>query len=255
MSDITLSHVTVRRGPRAVLNQVNAHFKSRELTAVIGPNGAGKSTLLGVATGLLAPDSGEIMLGRERLAAIGRKELAQRRAFLPQRASAEWPISVERVVALGLTPNLPAFGGLPPSLLPAIDDALRECDLLAMRHRPVTALSGGELARTMFARAIVGDPEILIVDEPTAGLDPRHAIDVVRRLRERADGGRTVVMAIHDLDLVLRHADAVVALRDGQLFAAGTVAEVMTDAMLSALYDVQVRVIHDGETAGIRFLD
>ena len=255
MSDISVSHVSLQRGPRTVLNQITARFKSRELTAVIGPNGAGKSTLLSVATGLLRPDLGEVMLGGEGLAAIGRKALAQRRAYLPQRASAEWPISVERVVALGLTPNLPAFGGLPQSLLPAIDHALRECDLLALRHRPVTTLSGGELARTMFARAIVGDPEILIVDEPTAGLDPRHAIDVVRRLRARADAGRTVVMAVHDLDLVLRHADAVVALRDGRLFAVGKTAEVMTDATLSALYDVQVRVIHDGETAGIRFLD
>jgi len=255
MSALALARVTLRRGERTVLDGIDVHFASGRLTAVIGPNGAGKSSLLETAAGLLIPQSGEISLGGMPLRTIGRRMLARRRAYLPQRAAVEWPISVERVVALGLTPSLPAFGALPAHVQPAIERALADCDLLALRDRPATGLSGGELARAMLARAIAGDPELLIVDEPTSGLDPRHAIDAALRLRARADAGRTVIMAIHDLDLALRVADDVVAVRAGRILAAGPAREVMTAAMLEALYDVRVRVIFDELGGSIRFLD
>src|SRR5690606_20871081 len=166
----------------------------------------------------------------------------------------EWPISVERVVALGLTASLPAFGDLPPTMRPAIDDALAACDLLALRHRPATSLSGGELARAMLARAIVADPELLIVDEPTAGLDPRHALDAMRRLRARANAGRTVVVAIHDIDLALNYADDLVALKDGRLLAAGPMSEIVTENLLAETYDVPVRLTRDADGIMARFL-
>ncbi|MFC0205507.1 ABC transporter ATP-binding protein [Novosphingobium soli] len=255
MSDLILDHIRVRRGERTILHDISLRFTAGGLTAVIGPNGAGKSTMLDLAAGLLVPDAGTVRLGDIALATIGRKLLAQRRAYLPQRAGVEWPISVERVVALGLTPSLPAFGVLPDRLVPAVEEALAACDLLALRDRPATALSGGELARTMLARAIVGDPELLIVDEPTAGLDPRHAIDAMRRLRARADAGRTVIVAIHDLDLALNHADNIVAIRDGRLLTQGPVAEVVTEDLLATLYDVRIRILRDADGVAVRFLD
>ncbi|MBL8651845.1 MAG: ABC transporter ATP-binding protein [Sphingopyxis sp.] len=253
MSALRFTGVTVKRDQRVVLRDIDTVFAPCRLTAVIGPNGAGKSTLLEVAAGLRAPDAGRVELGGESLRVIGPRMLARRRAYLPQRAEVEWPISVERVVALGLTPVLPSFGDLPATMLPAIDEALAACDLLDLRDRPATSLSGGELARAMLARAIVGDPELLIVDEPTAGLDPRHAIDAAHRLRARADAGRTVIMAIHDLDLAMRHADAIVAIKDGALLAAGAVEAVMTEELLGALYDVRVRITRDADGMGVRF--
>jgi iron complex transport system ATP-binding protein len=255
MSALLIQSVTVTRGGRRVLDNIDVSFAAGRLTAVIGPNGAGKSSLLDVAAGLLKPDHGTVKLGDEHLSAIGRRMLARRRAYLPQRASVEWPISVERIVALGLTPSLTAFGDLPATMCPAIDEALAACDLDALRFRPATSLSGGERARVLLARAIVGDPEVLIVDEPTADLDPRHAIDAARRLRLRADAGRTVIMAIHDLDLALRFADQVIAVRDGHVLAAGPMADVMTETLLGTLYDVAVRIRRDDDGAVIRFLD
>jgi iron complex transport system ATP-binding protein len=255
MSTLRLVDVTIQRGSRIVVEGVSAAFGAGRLTAVVGPNGAGKSTLLECAAGLLAPARGQVLLGDMHLAALGRRELARRRAYLPQRAGVDWPISVERVIALGLTPSLPTFGGLPAAMLPLIDRALEECDLLPLRHRPATSLSGGELARTMLARAIVGDPELLIVDEPTAGLDPRHAIDAMRRLRARADAGRTVILSLHELDLALRFADDVVAIKDGRLMWAGPAANVMTEDNLCRLFDVRVRINRDEHGASLRFLD
>jgi iron complex transport system ATP-binding protein len=253
VSDLVISHGVFRRGARRVLDDINLCVAAGRLTAVIGPNGAGKSTLLSLAAGLARWDQGEARLGEVPLSSIGRRRLAQRRAYLPQNPRAEWPISVERLVALGLTPSLPAFGGLPAALQVRIDAALAANDLLALRERPATDLSGGELARAMLARATVGDPEVLIVDEPTAGLDPRHAIDAVGRLRRDADAGRTVVMAIHDLDLALRVADDVVAIRDGRILASGPAETIFTETLLARLYDLKARVTRDAAGTTIRF--
>ena len=258
MSDLALKGVTVRRGGRGgrgVLDGIDATFAAGRLTAVIGPNGAGKSTLLEVAAGLLAPDRGTVMLDGETLQGIPRRMLARRRAYLPQSPRVDWAISVERVVALGLTAHLPAFGGLPAAWQRRIDAALDRFDLADLRDRPATEVSGGELARIMLARATVGDPALLIVDEPTAGLDPRHAFDAGRRLRALADGGCTVVVALHDIDLALRIADDAVAVKRGRIVAAGSAAAVFTDAVLGDLYDVGVTVRRDADGASIRFRD
>ena len=254
MSDLVLTDVSVRLGKRTVLSGVSLTLKAGRLTAVIGPNGAGKSTLLNVAAGLQAADRGSVELGGQSLKALGNTALSRRRAYLPQAAGVDWPLSVERVVALGLTPHLPAFGGLSAALIEKINIALTDYDLEALRHRPATELSGGERARAMLARATVGQPELLFVDEPTAGLDPRHAMDAARRLRLLADAGCTVVMAVHDLSLALRFADDVVAIRDGHVIACGPVGDVLTEALLERLYDVKVRLTHDADGPALRFL-
>jgi iron complex transport system ATP-binding protein len=253
VSALILSHVGVVRGGRRVLDGVEVTFQAGRLAAVIGPNGAGKSTLLSVAAGLLAPSTGTVSLGAVPLAAIDRRVLARRRAYLPQRAGVEWPISVERVVALGLMPSLPAFGGPPPALQTRVADALARFDLTHLAARPATELSGGELARVMMARATVGAPEVLIVDEPTAGLDPRHVVEVGRRLRALAEGGCAVVVALHDLDLARRIADDVVAMKDGRVFAAGPTRAVATSDTLSALYDAPIEVVADAKGGGVRY--
>ena len=254
MSALTLSGITVRRGRRIVLDGIDVAFAAGRLTVVIGPNGAGKSTLLDVAAGLLVPASGTVRLGDVPLDALARRDLAGRRAYLPQSPRVDWAISVERVVALGLTAQLPAFGGLPAAWQPRIDAALERYDLLPLRDRPATQLSGGELARVMLARATVAEPELLIVDEPTTGLDPRHALDAGRRLRALADMGCTVVVALHDLDLALRIADDVVALKAGRIAAAGAAEDIFTDPVLGDLYDVTVRVGRDAHGGTIRFV-
>jgi iron complex transport system ATP-binding protein len=253
VSDLVLSGVEVVRDGRRNLKALDLTLEAGRLTAVIGSNGAGKSTLLAVAAGLLEPTLGAVTLGGVNLRSLGRRKLAQRRAYLPQFPRADWPISVERIVALGLTPELPVFGGLPAPLQFKVDRALAAHDLVALRDRPADRLSGGELSRAMLARATVGDPEVLIVDEPTAGLDPRHAIEAARRLRRYADEARTVVMAIHDLDLAARVADRIVALREGELVAAGPVEAVLEAEVLTRLFDVPTQVARDGDAITVRF--
>lgn len=183
MSGLAIKNVTVRHGARCVIDDASASFAAARLTVVIRPNRAGKSTLLDVAAELRIPTSSTVRLDGTLLRALPRRMLAGCRVYLPQSPRVDWPISVERVVALGLTAHLPAFGGLPAEWRPRLADALERYDLFALRGRPATQLSGGELARAMLARATTGDPELLVIDEPTAGLDPRHASLIVRFIR------------------------------------------------------------------------
>jgi iron complex transport system ATP-binding protein len=209
--------ITVRRGGRTILDGVSLQAHAGEFIAVIGPNGAGKSTLLSVLAGLLNPDAGRVTLDSKSLSALSYAQLAAKRAYLPQNPRLEWPISVERLVALGLTPRLPAFGGLPSEHAPAIARALELCDLTDRADQPATTLSGGEFARAMLARAIVSEPHILIVDEPITGLDPRHAMASMTLLSRFAANGTLVIASLHDLTLAVRHATRIVAAVDGRI--------------------------------------
>ncbi|WP_293678350.1 ABC transporter ATP-binding protein [uncultured Phenylobacterium sp.] len=249
MNGLAATGLTVRRGGRAILDALSCALEPGMFVAVVGANGAGKSTLLSVLAGLLKPDAGQVMLDGTPLAALSGRELARRRAYLPQSPRAEWPISVERLVALGLTPQLPAFGGLPGGLEPRLSDALAACDLAAHRHQPATTLSGGELARAMLARALIGDPQVLLADEPMAGLDPRHSLDTVGRLAALAAVGKLVVAAVHDLTLAARHTTHLLALRDGRLAAFGPTAEVLTPALIRQVFDVESVIAGAGSSA------
>ena len=190
MTILQLEDVTVCKGRRPIVDAVSLELAGGALVAVIGPNGAGKSTMLTVLAGPSRPDRGHASLDGTPVLRLDRRALARRRAYLPQNPTAEWPIPVERLVAFGLIPQLPAFGSLPDALNSSLTRALARFDLLDNRQQPATTLSGGELARAMLARALVGDPDVLIVDEPFAGLDPRHTLDGIRALRDLADCGK-----------------------------------------------------------------
>jgi iron complex transport system ATP-binding protein len=254
MTALAASGLAVRRGGRAILADVGLRASGGEFVAVVGANGAGKSTLLATLAGLLKPDEGTVDLDGKAVAAIRGSELARRRAYLPQNPRCEWPISVERLVALGLTPTLPAFGTFQPSDAMKIDRALESCDLLSRREQPATTLSGGELARAMLARAFVGDPDILIVDEPITGLDPRHALDSMRRLRDYAQAGKLVVAALHDLTLAGRYASRVVAMRDGRIEADGAPDHVLTPALLATVFGVEASVSSDARGFSVDYI-
>jgi iron complex transport system ATP-binding protein len=254
MTRIEADKVTIRRGGRAILDSASLNAHGGEFIAVIGANGAGKSTLLAALSGLMKPDGGTIAINGKPLAQITRLELAKARAYLPQNPRCEWPIPVERLVALGLTPLLPVFGGLPPAFRGRIDTVLAACDLTERRDQAATTLSGGELSRAMLARALVGDPDILLVDEPMAGLDPRHVLDTVRRLKELAAAGKLVIAAVHDLTLAARYATRLFALHRGRMAADGPPAEVLTPSLIRGIFDVEAAISGVGGSAFVDYL-
>lgn len=233
----------VTRASRPILRDLAVDCRGGEFVAVIGPNGSGKSTLLATLAGLLQIDSGAVLLDGLPLNGIPASSLAQRRAYVPQNARCEWPLPVERMVALGLGPTAPGLRAKIQGEAARIDAVLAACDLLAQRHQAVTTLSGGELARAMLARALIADPQLLIVDEPLAGLDPRHAWEAARRLRQLAvEQGKLVIAALHDLNIALRCSTRVWALKEGRLLADGLPAATISGNLLRELFDVQASV-------------
>ena len=243
--------IKVSKGGRLILDHVSLKAGAGELLVVIGPNGAGKSTLLSVLAGLLKPDCGSVQLDGRDLAAMPPHELAMRRAYLPQNPVCEWPISVERLVALGLGPTLPFFGGFAPAQDAAIGAALAATDLTDRRSQPATTLSGGEFARAMLARAMVATPDILIVDEPVTGLDPRHAMDGMARLSRYAAQGKLVIASLHDLTLAARHATRILALKDGRVLGDGPVPQTLTPGLIWDVFGVRGELRGQGPHAAV----
>jgi iron complex transport system ATP-binding protein len=247
MTRLVANGLMLSRGGRAILRGIDVAAQGGEFIAVIGPNGAGKSSLLATLAGLTRPDAGAVLLDDVALARMAPRALARQRAWLPQNARCEWPLSVERMVALGQVP----LGREDPARLAAV---LADCDLTALRHQAVTTLSGGELARAMLARALVADPRLLVVDEPLADLDPRHAWDAARRLRELAvEQGRLVIASIHDLNIALRRATRIWALRDGELFADGPPQQALGGTLLGELFGMPAELRGSGAATWVDF--
>jgi iron complex transport system ATP-binding protein len=239
----------VTKSGREILREVSLTAGPGDFIAVIGPNGAGKSTLLSALAGLTPPSQGEISLDGVLLPRISGRMLAQARAYLPQNPLCEWPLSVRRLVALGLTAHLPVLGGLPPHYDAAIDEALAAHDLTAQAEQPVTTLSGGEFSRAMLARALVAKPDILIVDEPVTGLDPAHAFAAMARLKAWADSGHAVIASLHDLTLAARHASRILALKNGRVAGEGA----LTAPMIREVFGVEAELRGTGADASVDF--
>ncbi len=238
---LTLENASVDLGARCVLDSASISIAPGEVVALLGPNGAGKTTLMRAALGLLPLASGAARLGGDDPLRLDPRARALKAAYLPQRPQAIWPIAVEALVALGRY----AHGAAPERLAPvdqaAVDEALTTCGLAPLRKRRMDELSGGEKARAHLARALAQAAPMLVLDEPTAGLDPAQALGVADIVRAQANAGRAVLLSTHDIALALRAADRFVVLRAGRIIADGG-ADVLTPAILEAAYGRRARL-------------
>lgn len=246
MVTLALDQVSVSLGGRTVLSGVDAAFAPGTLTAVVGPNGAGKSTLVRAILALV-PIGGRVHLDGTDVAAMPRADLARRIAYVPQGQTLHWPLSVERLVGLGRLPHLAPMSRIGATDMAAIERAMTRADVLHLRQRIATELSGGERARALFARALAVEAPALIVDEPLASLDPGHRIDVMTLLRAQADAGDTVIAVLHDLTLAARYCDRLLLIDAGRVVADGTPATVLSADRLRSVYGIDARVETDGE--------
>jgi iron complex transport system ATP-binding protein len=236
--------LVVRRGGRDVLTGVDCRIDAGEVVVIVGPNGAGKSTLLATLAGDLRPRAGEVRVDGRDLRHLSPGHLARIRAVLPQQHTVAFPFTVREVVEMGRA----AWSGRAPRRDdPVVAEALAATDTAQLAVRRVTELSGGEQRRVALARVLAQDTPVLLLDEPTAGLDLRHQELVLHLMRARAAAGGAVGCVLHDLSAAAWCADRVLLLHDGRVFGVGPPACVLTPELLHAAYRHEVDVVaHPG---------
>ncbi len=238
----------VTLGGRAVLRDVSLSLSSRHLVALVGPNGAGKTTLLRALAGLV-PSQGAIYVRGDALSSLRLSERARRFAYLPQGHLMHWPLPSRDIVALGRTPH----GATDPARLTAKDAeavtrAMQTTGVVKLGERRVTELSGGERSRVALARVLAVEAAVILADEPTASLDPRYQIEVMKNLRRAAEGGVLVIVVTHDLGLAARFADTVLVLSEGRLVAQGAPADALSERIMADVFRISAyRAEHERE--------
>jgi iron complex transport system ATP-binding protein len=252
---ISFEHVSVRYGDRGAVHDVSLAAGPGEVVALAGPNGSGKSSLLRVATGLLVPSEGLVRLpDGSAVGDLSSRARALRLAWMPQEEPAGDNVSLADYVAYGRYAHFSPWAGPSASDVTAVARALAEVDLAREGERGVRELSGGERQRARLARALAQETPVLLLDEPTAHLDIGHQLDVLARVRRIARASlRTVVVALHDLNLAARFSDRIAVLSHGRLVAVGTPTEVLSPELLERVWGIVAEVRRDGAT-GVPYL-
>jgi iron complex transport system ATP-binding protein len=236
----------VRFGPVAAVRGVSIQTAAGGWTALIGPNGAGKTSALRALAGLV-PFEGEVRVAEQDVRRLGRRPLARLVAFVPQKPETPPALTVAEYVLLGRTPHISYLGAEGKRDREAAARALRRLDLEEFAQRRLGSLSGGELQRTVLARALAQEASILLLDEPTTSLDLGRQQLVLELVDELRRDGLTVVTTMHDLTLAGQYAEHVVLLDGGSVVAEGAAADVLSAPNVAAHYGASVRVIEDGD--------
>ena len=237
MTLLTLENLTVRRGECPVVDKASFSIEAGECVGLIGPNGAGKTSLLRGALGLLPYE------GKSTLASLPPKDRAAQAAWLPQKREIAWPMSVERVVALGRLPYLPRGASLAPDDKDAVNAALTRMGLENFRTRIATQLSGGEQARVLIARTLAQNTPLLLADEPIAGLDPAAQIATLDVFKTLAAEGRAVLTSLHDLSLAARYCTRLIVISQGRIVVDGPRDDILTQDMLAEVFHLRADIV------------
>jgi len=235
--------VSVERGGRLILRDASIAVSPGDLVVLVGPNGSGKSTLLRALAGLWAVKSGAVELDGVAMQSIARKEVARRIAFVPQDTQIEFAFTVEAILAMGRYPHRGRFAPETRADHEAIEQAAQLCDVSHLLERTIDTLSGGERQRVLIARSLALEPEIILLDEPTANLDIEHAIEILGLCRSLTARGKAVVLASHDLNSLAQQATRVALLNAGNIVAVGPRDEVLTADALAQTFRVDARRI------------
>ncbi len=248
MSEILFAakNLSVRIGNRTIVDHVSFELNKNEFVALVGPNGVGKTTLMRAMAGIEA-SNGRIELAGTALADLSLRERAKKISYLPQGHVFHWPMPVESVVALGRLPYADFLTHPAKGDDIAIAKAIAETGIAPLLHRTVTTLSGGEQARVALARVLATQAPVILADEPTMSLDPKHQLIVMNLLKQAAHSGASVLAVVHDLALAARFCDRVLMMSNGRLVADAAPEQALTPDRLSEVFGVDAVMIDTGE--------
>jgi iron complex transport system ATP-binding protein len=252
MTKLVANKILVTAGSATLVSEASLTLSPGELVAILGPNGAGKTTLLRALLGLIELAAGAALVNDRDCATLPAAERARHISYLPQRRPLAWPNKVRDIVALGRFAHGAALGKLSAPDAAAVDQAIAACNLQALADRNADTLSGGEIARVHFARALAAGAPLLIADEPTAALDPLHQLSIARLLRDFVSNGGGALVVLHDVALAARFADRLLWMKEGRIVAAGTPAETVSAQLLHDVYGVRAHVASDENGFDIR---
>jgi len=247
---IRLDDVSVLRNDMIVLDSVSLTVKEGEFTAVIGPNGAGKTTLLKVILGLVEPSRGTV-----EVFGVPPRDLGARRAkigYVPQilTIDLDFPVAVVEAVLMGTYGRVGVGRTCREEDRSAATAALEKVGIADLRDRPIARLSSGQRQRVFIARALVNDPELLLLDEPTTGVDAETTGNLYALLKDLKDDGITIVMVSHDVSVVADYLDTLACL-NRSLVAHGRPDEVASSEALRDMYGCNVAFVHHGDAPHI----
>ena len=230
------------KADKPLLADMSLNVEQGDFLGLIGPNGSGKTTILKLLSGFLRPASGKILLKEQEILSLSSRQRARILAVVPQLVTTPMPYTVRQIVEMGRTARLPLFAPLRHEDHEPIEQAINDMDLQSLQHNHFNELSGGERQRTIIASALAQEPELLLLDEPTAALDLGHKIKLMRILKKLQKRGIAIMVISHDIELMARYCERLTLLCEGRVLASGTASEVIQPHLIKQAYDCDVEV-------------
>jgi iron complex transport system ATP-binding protein len=239
---ITIQNIEFSYNGVPALENINSRFEKGDFVALVGPNGSGKSTFIKCINGILKVQKGTVLINDKTIESYSPKGLSREMAYVPQSENKKAVLNVFDVALLGRKPYI----NWKPSGhdLKITAEVLKTLHLEHIAMKDFNKLSGGQQQSVYIARALVQEPGILLLDEPTANLDIKHQVEVLELLKTLSYKGITVIIALHDINLALRYATGIIMLKEGRIFASGG-KEIITEENIENLYDIKVKIIRD----------
>ena len=241
---LDISSLSFNFGSKNILADIDLSIKNNGIVGIIGPNGSGKSTLLKCIYRVLKPKTGTIFIDGKNINDYQFKETAKKMAVVAQHNDTHFDFNVLEMVLIGRSPHKKFMERDSAEDIELAYKALEQVNMKDFADRNFSSLSGGEKQRIILARALVQNTDCLILDEPTNHLDIKHQLHFMSLAK---DLKMTVISAIHDLNIAAMYCDKIYALKEGQIIAAGSVNEVITEEVIKTLYDVEAKIIYDEE--------
>lgn len=238
-------NLSVAYGKQTIIPNLSVSIPKGKITALIGPNGCGKSTLLKTLVRINKPIAGDVLFENKSLSTYGDKILARSLSLLPQILVNPEGITVRKLVEYGRSPYVSHWGRLGKEDQLIVEQAMRDTGVFEFADKPVESLSGGQRQRAWIAMVIAQDTDVVMLDEPTTYLDMSHQVELMNLMQQMNAKGKTVVVVLHDLNQACRYCDHLVVLDQGRLVTAGSPDQVLTENMLSSVFDLKARVFRD----------
>ena len=243
MNMFDLNGVWFKYAQQWVLEDVSLHVNQGEIFGIIGPTGSGKSSILKLLSKLNIPQRGDIFLKGVDIKKIGQRSLSGTVAVVPQESAFVFPFTVAEIVLMGRSPNMTGRFFENSHDMEVAKRAMQWLDIAELADRPVTEVSGGEKQRTIIARALAQEPEILILDEPTASLDIGHQVAIYDLLANfNSLNSLTIILSSHDLNLASQYCHRLMLMNKGRIYAIGMADEVITEDNIREVYGCNVTV-------------